>query len=71
MIGSRSPTTDTIGARSVAFPAIATGVYGYPPAEAATIAIATIRATPTGVEHVRMVAFDEATYEVLAAAARG
>ncbi|MEV4462891.1 O-acetyl-ADP-ribose deacetylase [Micromonospora echinofusca] len=60
---------DEIGARSVAFPAIGTGVYGYPSDQAATIAVTTIRATPTAVEHVRLVAFDEATYRLLAAAA--
>ncbi|MCM0676485.1 O-acetyl-ADP-ribose deacetylase [Micromonospora phytophila] len=59
---------DAIGARSVAFPAIATGVYGFPPDQAAKIAISTIRATPAKVERVRLVAFDEATYELLAAA---
>jgi O-acetyl-ADP-ribose deacetylase (regulator of RNase III) len=59
---------DEIGARRVAFPAIGTGVYGYPSDQAATIAVATIRATPTAVEHVRLVAFDDATYRLLAAA---
>ncbi|MET8041524.1 O-acetyl-ADP-ribose deacetylase [Micromonospora sp. NPDC005215] len=58
---------DEVGARSVAIPAIATGVYGFPPAQAAKIAISTIRATPTDVEHVRLVAFDEETYELLVA----
>jgi O-acetyl-ADP-ribose deacetylase (regulator of RNase III) len=52
---------DELGARSVAFPAISTGVYGYPPEEAATIAVDTIRATPTSVELVRLVAFDDRT----------
>jgi O-acetyl-ADP-ribose deacetylase (regulator of RNase III) len=52
---------DELGARSVAFPAISTGIYGYPPDEAATIAVDTIRATPTTVEVVRLVAFDGPT----------
>jgi O-acetyl-ADP-ribose deacetylase (regulator of RNase III) len=51
---------DELGARSVAFPAISTGVYGYPAEEAATIAVATVRSTPTAVELVRLVAFNEA-----------
>ncbi|MGC4810192.1 O-acetyl-ADP-ribose deacetylase [Micromonospora sp. DT228] len=61
---------DEVEARSVAFPAIATGVYGFPPAQAAKIAISTIRATPTEVERVRLVAFDEETHDLLAAAAQ-
>src|SRR5438034_6363424 len=50
-----------LGARSVAFPAISTGVYGYPPDQAARIAVETIRSTSTRVELVRLVAFDPAT----------
>lgn len=50
-----------LGARSVAFPAISTGVYGYPAEEAATIAVDTISATPTSVSLVRLVAFDDRT----------
>jgi len=52
---------DELGAKSVAFPAISTGIYGYPPEEAARIAVETVRSTPTEVELVRLVAFDEAT----------
>ena len=52
---------DALGGRSIAFPAIATGVYAFPPALAAKIAVQAIRSTPTAVEHVRLVAFDEAT----------
>jgi O-acetyl-ADP-ribose deacetylase len=59
---------DGLGARSVAFPAIATGIYGFPAEQAAQIAVATIRSTPTAVEQVRLVAFDEPTRDLLAAA---
>ena len=52
---------EEIGARSVAFPAISTGIYGYPAEEAATVAVDTIRATPASVELVRLVAFDAGT----------
>ena len=52
---------DELGARSVAFPAISTGIYGYPGAEAARIAVATLRSTPTNVELARLVAFDDGT----------
>jgi O-acetyl-ADP-ribose deacetylase (regulator of RNase III) len=52
---------DELGARSVAFPAISTGIYGYPPEEAARIAVDTLRSTPTEVELVRLVAFDDAS----------
>ena len=59
---------DELGARSIAFPAIATGVYGFPPDQAAKIAVETIRSTPTAVEHIRLIAFDQPTRDLLAAA---
>jgi O-acetyl-ADP-ribose deacetylase len=59
---------DTLGARSVAFPAIATGVYGFPPDQAAKIAVETIKSTPTAVEQVRLIAFDQAARDLLQAA---
>ncbi len=59
---------DALGARSVAFPAIATGVYGFPPEQAARIAVRTIRSTPTAVGQVRLVAFDQRTRDLLQAA---
>jgi O-acetyl-ADP-ribose deacetylase (regulator of RNase III) len=52
-----------VGARSVAFPAISTGIYGYPADEAAEIAVATVRAFDGPIERVVLCAFDAATYE--------
>jgi O-acetyl-ADP-ribose deacetylase len=53
---------DDVGAKSVAFPAISTGVYGYPVQEAAPVAVAAVRAANTEVEEVRFVLFDDETY---------
>ncbi len=52
---------DGLGARSMAFPAISTGVYGFPRDRAARIAVETIRSARTNVEDVRLVAFDDTT----------
>ncbi len=59
---------DGLRARSVAFPAIATGAYGFPAERAAKIAVETIRSAPTAVEKVHLIAFDEPTRDLLAAA---
>ncbi|HXH07008.1 MAG TPA: O-acetyl-ADP-ribose deacetylase [Vicinamibacterales bacterium] len=53
---------DELGARSVAFPAISTGAYGYPVDEAARVAVRAVRDTPTAVEEVRFVLFDDRAY---------
>lgn len=57
---------DELGAATVAFPAISTGVYRWPMDDAARIAIETVRGTPTDVEEVRFVLFDDAAYDVFA-----
>jgi len=50
------------GATSIAFPAISTGIFGYPRRAAAEIAVAATRAAePAGIELVRFVAFDADT----------
>lgn len=55
-----------LGARSVAFPAISCGVYGYPIPEAAAIAVRTVKdfaEKDTRIEVVRFVLFGEDTYK--------
>ena len=61
---------DEIGAKSVAFPAISTGAFGFPADAAAQIAVRTIRSTPTEVEAVRLVAFDRRTLDLYDGALR-
>ncbi|MFD3540578.1 O-acetyl-ADP-ribose deacetylase [Streptomyces sp. NPDC058662] len=60
---------DELGARTVAFPAVSTGVYGWPMDDGARIAVETVRAARTGVDEVRFVLFDEAAYAAFEAAA--
>jgi O-acetyl-ADP-ribose deacetylase (regulator of RNase III) len=52
---------DEIDARRVAFPAISTGIYGYPLDEATAIAVRTVGEAETQVELVRFVCFDSKT----------
>lgn len=59
---------DRVGALSVAFPAISTGIYGFPPERAAQVAVATLRAAATRVERAVLVAFDETTLKLYEAA---
>lgn len=58
---------DELGARSVAFPAISTGVYGWPMDDAARIALEAVRQADTRVEDLRFVLFDAAAYAVFEA----
>ncbi len=54
---------DELGARTVAFPAISTGVYGYPLAAAARVAIDAVVSARTAVMEVRFVLFGGAAYD--------
>ena len=55
---------DELGARSVAFPAISMGIYGYPTDEGARVAVGAVAdiGGTTGIELVRFVLFSDETY---------
>ncbi len=59
---------DELGARSLAFPLVSAGVYGWPLEDAIRAAVDTLRSTPTQVEEARIVAFGRPTYEAVVAA---
>ena len=45
------------GVESIAFPAISTGIFGYPVEEAARVALGTVREEAGSLEHVRLIRF--------------
>lgn len=53
-----------LGARSLAFPAISTGVFGYPADLAADVAVSVVREVGGGLESIMLVAFDPTTYDL-------
>jgi len=62
---------DELDVQTIAFPAVSAGVYGWPMASAADIAVGTVRRTPTAVTEVRFVLFsDEAHAEFTRALAQ-
>jgi O-acetyl-ADP-ribose deacetylase (regulator of RNase III) len=54
---------DELGARTVAFPAISTGAFGYPIQEAAAVAVGAVRGAETAVEEVRFVLFGQEAFD--------
>ena len=50
-----------LGARSIAFPLISSGIFRWPKDDAVVQALAALRAEPAGVEVARLVLFDEET----------
>lgn len=59
---------DQIGARSVAFPLVSAGVYGWPKGDAIACALEAFGSADTSVEEARIVAYDGPTYDQVAAA---
>jgi len=61
----RSPLALAVerGFRSIAFPAVSCGVYGYPVAEAARIARQVVEEKPWNLDEIRFVLFDQKTLD--------
>jgi O-acetyl-ADP-ribose deacetylase (regulator of RNase III) len=51
---------DELGARTVAFPLVSAGIYGWPMDDAIAVAVHAIATTPTAVRDVQLVALDAA-----------
>ena len=60
---------EELGAADVAFPAISTGIYGYPVEEAAEVAMRAVATAPSNLREVRFVLFDPNTYDCYTRAA--
>lgn len=59
---------DELGARSVAFPLVSAGVYGWPLRDAVKIAVRTLAETRTRVDEARIVAFDGDVHDLVQSA---
>lgn len=56
---------EKVSAQSIAFPAISTGIFGYPVEPATALAIATIRAAAPRTLDVRLIAFNDSDHSVM------
>ncbi len=56
---------DELGARSIAFPLISAGAYGWPKDDAIACALEVLRSASTSVAEARIVAFDRASYDLV------
>ena len=64
--GNALRVADELGARTVAFPLVSAGIYGWPKPDAIEVAVTTLRSTPTQVEEARLVAFGRSAYDEIA-----
>jgi O-acetyl-ADP-ribose deacetylase (regulator of RNase III) len=62
---------EELGCRTIAFPALSTGIYGYPAEEAAPIAVAAARAFEDRFDEIRFVFLDEVMRDLFASAVPG
>ena len=62
---------DELGARTVAFPAVSAGIYGWPLGDAARIAVGTVCGAKTSVAQARFVLFGLDVYQAFEAAVAG
>src|SRR5699024_6437165 len=62
---------ESVGARSIAFPAISAGAYGWRIGDAARIAVATVRGADTTLDEVRFVLFESPAQWAFEDATRG
>lgn len=58
---------DELGARTVAFPLISAGIYGWPKDDAIACALEVFRSAQTSVDEARIVAFGRPTYDAVRA----
>ena len=61
---------EELGCRTIAFPALSTGIYGYPPELAAPVAVAATRPFEARFDEIRFVFLDESLRRVFADAAK-
>jgi O-acetyl-ADP-ribose deacetylase (regulator of RNase III) len=57
---------DELGARTVAFPLVSAGIYGWPKDDAVDAALEVLTSARSEVSEARIVAFDRATYDLVA-----
>ena len=59
---------DKLRVRTIAFPLVSAGIYGWPLDDAAAAAVGTLSQTATNVAEARVVAFGDAAFDALASA---